>query len=382
MTFISHTIYRVVASTIALMLAASCAKVQTLTQKEPLVVSFQVGNSQQQTKTISGGSLLDEGCDNFYCNAWYYPAAGPAQSFMTDDEIRPDQIPNPTYWAPVRDHFWPKSGTVNFFSYASALPLGNHLSVSNEGRSFTITDYTVTGYDNIMIADAVYNATYANAGRSNEVLEVGNPNTPLTGVPTIFRHLLAQVEMDLTLYTASANVTTNTIYEVEVTDITLQNLRDEGSLTLTNTYSGGTAYGTQPWAPASNGTVIGWVPTGSARNVNLTPDSGNTIILSAGSSRGDRVIFLGGGSVMPQTLESSLAISITITIRTKHGDTTYNVDEGVVLHSGFYKSEIPSWAMNQRIIYHIDIDPVTRTLSFDPAIADWGSPIDGGSWQL
>ena len=387
MTIDLHTKLLAAAAALAALLLASCAKVETSATGEPVRVSFSVAGAPEQTRTaVTGGSLLDEGCTSFYCNAWYNPVVGAAQRFMDTAEILPDQTPNPTVWAPERSYFWPTTGTVNFFSYASARPLGNALSITNDGKTFTITDYTVTSHDNIMIADAVYNATYANAGSSTDVTDSGNTNAPLTGVPTIFRHLLAQVQMDLQLYAASP--TNNTTYEVEVTNVTLKNFRDRGSLTITNTYAG-SGFGIQEWSPASDGTELGWVAASvSAHDVDLTPDDGRVIILEAGDDEGDHVIFLGGGSVMPQTLENTLAISITITIRTKHGDITYNEDKGIVLQSDLSPGVGTSWKMNQRIIYHIKIDPVTTTLSFDPAISPWDpgnpptSPTDGGTVQL
>ena len=360
----------------AALLISSCAKVETFSTEEPSKVSFQVGRSASQTKASAGSSLIDEGCNNFWCNAWYTNQSG-VQRFMDTAEIVPDTTPAVNEWAPSRDYFWPRTGTINFFSYASARPLGNHLSVTNSGTTFTITDYTVTSEDNILIADAVYNATKAN---SNASLEPAGENDP-TGVPALFRHVLASVAMDLTLKTTAQKVTTNTTYEAIVTNVTLHNFRDQGSLTLTNTYGGGSAYGSQAWAPASDGTAIGWVPTGVVRDVDLTPDTSNTIVLPAGQVSSPDVIFLGRGAVMPQTLEGTLSLSITLTIRSKHGDTIYNEDRGIVIQSALSPDPGAAWKMNQRIIYHVQIDPVTTTLHFDPAVDIWDE-VSGGTVQL
>ena len=384
MTHNLHIRFLSVTAVLAALLLASCAKVETSVQGGPVPVSFNVAGAPKQTRTVTGGSLLDEGCTSFYCNAWYNPIVGPSQPFMESAEILPDQNPNPTVWAPGRDYFWPVTGTINFFSYASARPLDGYLTIGSDGTTFTITNYTVTSHDNIMIAGAVYNATYANAGSSTSVVDSGNTNAPLTGVPTIFRHLLTQVSMDLTLKTSTP--TTGTIYEVTVTNVTIHHLRNQGSITLTNTYS---ASNIQTWSPASDGTAKGWTATGAHTDVDLTPDDDNVITLPAGSSQGANVIFLGGGAVMPQELDNSdLALSITITIRTKHGDTVYNEDTGITLNSSLSSNVGSTWKMNQKIVYHIEIDPVTTTLSFDPAISPWdpgdppASPTDGGTVQL
>lgn len=365
----------VLTAAFAALLLSACAKVENLAPQQ--LIGFQVGRSASQTKASMGTSLIDEDCDNFWCNAWYTPTAGAVQRFMDTAEVVPDTTPGVNVWAPVRDHFWPRTGSINFFSYASARPLGNKLSVTNNGTTFTITDYTVTSTDNILIADAVYNATRDN---SNASLEPVNENDP-TGVPALFRHVLASVAMDLTLKTTAQKATVNTTYEAFVTNVTLHNFRDQGSLTLTNTYSGGSAYGTQAWSPASDGTQIGWVPGGSAHDVDLTPDSGTAIVLEAGETESDDVIFLGRGAVMPQSLENTLSLSITLTIRSKHGDTIYNEDRGVVLSSSLSPEAGAAWKMNQKIFYHVEIDPVTNTLRFDPAVEAW-DVTDGGTVQL
>ncbi|MBR6346912.1 MAG: hypothetical protein IKR69_05940 [Bacteroidales bacterium] len=365
----------VLAAAFAALLLSSCAKVETLSPR--VLIGFQVGRSASQTKASMGGSLIDESCSSFWCNAWYTPTAGSVQRFMDTDEVVPDETPGVNVWAPVRDYFWPHTGTINFFSYASARPLGNKLSVTNNGSTFTITNYTVTSADNILVADAVYNATRTNANAS---LEPAGENDP-TGVPALFRHVLASVAMDMMLKTTAQKATVNTTYEVIVTNVTLHNFRDQGSLTLTNTYSGGSAYGTQAWTPASDGTQVGWVPTGTAHDVDLTPDSQSSIVLDAGETESDDVIFLGRGAVMPQSLEGTLSISITLTIRSKHGATIYNEDKDVVLSASLDPAPGAAWKMNQKIHYHIEIDPVTTTLRFDPAVGEW-DVVNGGTIQL
>lgn len=376
----------------AALLAVSCAKVERFEVSEaPVQIDFSVVGSQQQTKhalPYTGAGLIQDGCVNFYCNAWYNPTAGATQRFMDTADVRPDQIPNPTVWAPTRNYFWPVTGSVNFFSYASARPLGAALtsvgaSESTPGTVFTITDYEIQDSDNILIADAVYFATRNNAGSSTAVVDTNNVNHPLTGVPTVFHHLLAQVAMDLQLTTA--NPTANTDYEVTVDDIKLTGVRDRGSITLTNTPLG--SYGSQCWtvtAPATPPTGwttnVGWVPTGSTVTYTLTPDAANVLTLQHGATVSTERIVLRGGAVMPQTL-GGISITLTITIRSKHGDTIYNTDENVVL-SGPLNNDQPAWYMNQKILYHIGFDPVTTTLTFDPVINEWDPPVNGGNVQL
>lgn len=381
--------------------ALSCVKVETVDTTPDTPISFEVASLLQTKATHNGGGLLQDGCTSFYCNAWFTPSLGTAnQRFMDHAQVLPQGLDandiNPTSWAPQRTYFWPRTGFINFFSYADRrgiLQSGGHLSISDNGRTFSITDYTIQDSDNIMIADAVYHATKANAGATptDTVHDSDNTNAPLTGVPTLFHHLLANVSMKMKLHTSSS--TPSTDYQVIVDHITLSNVLCRGSITLTNTNCN--SYTMNPWQlrpsddnlPAVSdfydGTHICWEPsTGAERQTfDLSPDEGTYLTLIHGEDESDEEIILMGGAVMPQTVVD-MTLTMTLTIRLWRGGidtgTMYNEDKDVVISAtiGQASSGIASWNVNQKITYNVQFDPVTSTVSFDPAVASWDSDIN------
>ena len=108
----------------ALAVSAACTKVETITPDQ--AISFEVAKYMPLTRAYN--SLLDETAagsdiDRFFTNAWYHDGAAGfgAQRFMTDQAIVPDNASDPTKWSPSgRNYFWPKTGSINFFSYAGS----------------------------------------------------------------------------------------------------------------------------------------------------------------------------------------------------------------------------------------------------------------------
>ena len=76
-------------------------------------------------------------------------------------------------------------------------------------------------------------------------------------------------------------------------------------------------------------------------------------------------------SVLPQTLTNSVEIQITFNLDSKHDDVVYLHEENITVKAKLNSIDIPSWNMNQRIIYTVTIDPVTEAISFDPAVLPW-----------
>ena len=351
---------------------AACTKVSVDEQLEK--ISFQVASYMVQTKA-TGTSLLNEGCNSFYTNAWYTPGTGSVQYFMQNVEILPDANSNPTTWAPADAYYWPKSGTLNFFSYASknalaASELDFGESADPKGTVFTITGHNVAADDNIMIADAVYNAGIGNK-EQNDITDSDNSNDP-QGVPTLMRHLLSQISFTIGLATPSAaSGTTN--FEATITSATLKNVVNKGSLALTANASDATGLNTKTWSPASDGTAVGWTAATSTEDITLTAPA-HTLTLAESATSGNVEDMLVNRTVLPQAISSNddIEIEIVYNLDTKHGTTVYTHQEGLTV-TGKLKNvtAVPSWNMNQRITYNVTINPITDLITFDPAVVAW-----------
>ena len=362
----------------ALVAFAACTKVNP-EEKKTDKISFQVAT--YMTKAQGNNFLLE--CPKFFTNAWYNPVSGAAQYYMQNVEILPDNTANPTQWAPAEAYYWPKSGKINFFSYASvndlaASELNFGANATPEGSTFTITGHKVVSTDNIMIADAVYNASKDNHNADGDDvtddLTSGN-DSGFNGVPTMFRHLLAQVRFNIGL--ATANPTTgSTNYIATVTEAKVVNVVNKGTLALTAGQATGTTLETQEWSPKANGTTPGWTASTVATDKeDLALQSTTALTLAAGARTGNNVEFLKYTSVLPQNLGDDIVLTIKYNLKTLHGNTVYlneDLEVSAKLNTALDEAAaIKNWCMNKRYTYNITIDPVTDIIKFDPAVADW-----------
>jgi len=363
----------VLAAVIAL---AACTKVKTEEKAE--TISFQVATYMTKAQ---GNNFLAE-CPNFFTNAWYNPVSGAAQYYMQNVEILPNSTTAPTQWAPAEAYYWPKSGSINFFSYASknalaASELDFGASATPEGSVFTITGHKVVATDNIMIADAVYNASRnehnADGEDVTDDLKAGTTDSNFNGVPTMFRHLLAQVKFNIGLATTTATTgTTNFI--AKVTGAKVEKVVNKGTLTLTAGAAAGSTLETQQWSPASDGTKVGWVASTVATDVDELALANTTALkLAAGETTGNSEMFLDFTSVLPQALTDDIVLTITYDLQTLHGTEVYIDEKALEVTAKLNSTTIKNWCMNKRYTYNITIDPVTDIITFDPAVAEWTS---------
>lgn len=349
----------------ALAAATACSKVETV-ETPAQEISFQVASYLPQTRAdeVQGTNFKAE-CDYFFTNAYYNGA-----TYMDNVKV----VLGNGAWAPEgAAYYWPRTGTVNFFSYASKNDLPtSELTAGN--ATFKITGHKVVESDNIMIADAVYGAGRtdhnADGNQVKDNLAEGTTDSGYKGVPTLFRHLLSQVSFKLGLVAGGNHAGTN--YEAKITSAKVVKVANTGDLTLSNNGSG-TSLTMAAWTPASDGTQVGWtVSTGEGVTEDLTLTTPTTLTLAEGATAGETVEVLAFRTVLPQTLTNDVEIQITFDLDTKHGTTTYIHEEGIVVSAKLNSIEaIPSWNMNQRIIYTVTIDPVTETVTFDPAVAAW-----------
>ena len=351
---------------------ASCKQV-TIDEPER-AISFEVASYMPQTRA-QGNNFEAECGTYFFTNAWYTPASGDVQHYMDDLQISLAG----GKWAPADAYYWPRSGSINFFSYASKNDLASSELDPGDavyGTTFKITGHTVAADDNIMIADAVYNATKdahnADGTAITDDLTSGT-DSAYQGVPTMFRHLLAQISFNIGL--ATQNPTTgSTNFKAVVTNAELVKVANKGDITLTAGASG-TGLNTQPWSPASDGTVVGWTNASGESTISLS--NSTPLTLAAGASAGNIEIFLTNYSVLPQALSDAVVLNITFDLQTLHGTTVYAEEKDLTVSAKLNVAKnasnvaVASWNMNQRITYNVTIDPVTETVTFDPAVAPW-----------
>ena len=351
---------------VAVVATAACTKVETVDNSPETPIAFQVVNYQTQTKAYN--SLLDESAagaqiTSFTTNAWFHGAGSyGVQQFMADESIVPDNTTNPTKWAPSsRDYYWPKTGYINFFSYA-----GSPAPTAKAEGSLTYTDVSVVPASNILVADAAYRFK-----ENNDPATYGQ-NSVTKGVPTLFRHKLAKVKFDVILdasETQPAYAWTATIKEASIT------VPQKGTLALTVSEPSGTtpataAY-TGAWASLStltpinkvSGDVVLKAKGEKKSDVDNVPD---------GSTAGKAAELIADSAVIPHTLTNDVVFNMTYTLAFSYNGGT-EVKEDIVIDPTKLTDFTPSitaWAMNTVYTYHIIIKP-NGVILFDPAVETW-----------
>jgi len=364
---------------IAALAAVGCSKTEV--GSESLLsdekIAFEVASFMDQTKAAGDAAttLNAEGFTTFYTYANLFPEIGDTQVYM--DNVAINYTADPKQWAPARDYYWPKAAGsyINFYSYVNTASQDPAITFNSEKTVATATysDKTIAAADNILLADA--------ALKQNGNLTTYTGISGVTsGVPTLFRHLLAKVAFKVQLVTTDEKKSANTKFVVTILNAgeTLSNVKadQKGSYTATNTFDD--VKHTLAWtAPAI------WTPSASPviETINfLTPEltlAKNTI------TSGDPADLLAERSVMPQTLDADNDFTLSYKV-----DTYYDEEASPYMSETFkvtgklatLVSTIGAWNKNTKITYTIKIDPVGNKVTFDPAVEEWGT--ENGTLEL
>ena len=397
-------------------------------------IGFEVANYARQTKAnISLAN--EEKIYQFHTYAYQFPKLGNPVDFMNVD-IFPWNVAGSTRtqitaandesyviseWAPAEDYFWPKTGYINFYSYAAndtSLNPTESVDGTKKAVTLTYTDKVIDANANILVADAALH--YSNSNSQTYNVDDSETSGHVTkGVPTLFHHQLAKVKFDVRARTTEAKKSENTIWKIQVlgtygtgADEIKSTIKpiNKGSLVLTNTdaLAADAAAQTQAWTLSYTDAtdVSGWRPStvatdkeeivflstadiASAPEV-LTIPVGKIESVDASNKAYDPVEILALRSVMPQ-LTANVAFTLVYKVQALHGTTvfmeeirTVGIDAAAALGSirlGNASGESPapntvaSWLANKKITYHIIIDPISEKVTFDPAVEDF-DPID------
>ena len=356
---------------------AACTKVDTVNANQDQAITFQVANYVPQTKS---DEVAYDGTE-FKTYAWFHPETGAAQVFMNDETIK-WQSGSKT-WAADRTYFWPKTGDVNFFSYA-----GTPVPTMTDG-SATYSEKTIAITDNALLASAAYHYGVSN-WNSNVYSGISYESTDVTGVPTLFHHILSQVSF-IVKFSAAGITDTNYKWDLTVNSASIE-YANVGSLTVTFTDPGSTG---QAWPYTTAG--YNWTPKANTANTELAAPAGTGAVAfngtankqtvtanSTGTAVSDGIYIIKEVSVMPQsivpTTGSNAVLNINYTLKSYYNNAehiTETVDlTDIVLSSKFTSNTISAWNMNYKYTYTITIQP-NKTVTFDPAVEAWATDAAG-----
>ena len=355
----------------ALVASAACTKNEAVNQTPDQAISFQV--AKYVGKTRAGESLFPQD-STFKTSSWFHEnATATAQSFMDGETIKWQSTT--TSWASDRAYFWPKTGWINFYSW-TGYPQPSSVAENRIQYNNVVIDTTA----NPMVASAALRyAKNENVYNGDDYKYSG---TDVEGVPTLFHHLLAQVNIIVKFDASDVN---DTDYKWDLTiDADTLTFANTGSLDIV--FADTIATKNQTWPFITTG--YHWTPSSTASNINLvgkdnlTADNKQTTQapnVSAGKKLFNYI------SVMPQDLTatgSAAKFSIKYTL-TSYYQNTQHIRETVVLGgdnaialtnfkydvSGTPTS-IDQWNMNYRYTYILTIKP-NKTVTFDPVVEQW-----------
>lgn len=356
----------VIAAAVIALAACTKTEVDNVTSENGPAISFQIANYASLTKA-GETSLITEGFNNFKTWAWYTSSTASNQAFMAPATVTWDA--GNTQWAPS-DHvyYWPKTGYINFFSFA-----GNFYpsTVALDGESKAVATYaenTIATNSNILVADGAY-------GFFNNDAAVYKLDGVTKGVPTLFRHMLSRVKFDVKVDATDVDDVKNH-WKVTVTSATVS-YRNKGTLVVNFPATPAITLGADN-KPTTAGQTLKytsetWTPA-SVANETLT-NAANVIVETDGHAASTAEILIADSVVMPQTLATT-NVTVALTYTLEH---TYDggaaISEVVPISAKALTDFTPSiaaWDPNTVYTYHIVIKPAAdNKILFDPAVETW-----------
>jgi len=339
-------------------------------------ISFQVAKfrTSRADEKINGTKFE---YDHFVTHAWSAASAADDNVFM--DHQRVVKTSDGSAWMPERDYYWPNYSTVDFISYYPENADKNCPVVERE--KLTYTGYDVSG-DKADITVATNDLMYAEkaVGYSGNIDDVNDDNggthdSGYSGVPTLFHHALAQLEIRILVRQPAGE--SESRWEAVVDHAKLDGYYTKGDLELTLKQPDLT-HGVTGWQPAGEENV-GWTLSADATTTSqqIIESASPVTVSSTGSGTGYVTDTRGGcmsifkAFVLPQTLTDQHRFELKYTLNKYRGNNLETSEADTEVRKILLKTDlIPHWGMNQKIVYTIIINPGQKIL-FDPAVVDW-----------
>ena len=361
----------------AVAVLASCTKAEVNTPDQ--AISFQAANYMSQ---VTKANVTFGTGNTFHTNAYVHTllnGSPSTQQMMFDEEI--SWVDDPTFqWLPSRTYFWPKTGYVNFFSYA-----GSPAPTAKAENSLTYTTVDIATDSDILVAEAAYEQT-------GNLSTYHIDNAGVKGVPTLFHHMLSKVTFKVKLDATDAynGIPANKNYyswEVVVDESKFGYVNQgTANFTFADGQAGNVASpvaNQQLWnAPTGD---FAWTITGNNAGSELASTvigEPNKMTVTSAATVSEVKTLFDEVSVLPQDLTNDAnahgQISLKYTIKSTYDDgvnPAKTITETVTIGLTdivTYVTSISGWKMNYKYIYNIIIKP-GEPISFDPAVVEWES---------
>ncbi|MBR5924756.1 MAG: hypothetical protein IKZ60_04780 [Bacteroidales bacterium] len=397
----------------ALVAGAACSKVETVDNRPDKKISFEVANYSGQTKAAGDTISVLAETSRFSSKAWLHAndAATGTDFFGTATNKYTEDVNynGSNAWEPTLEYFWPK-GAGSYVNFVSWYTKNQKAQLDSAAVTETLMEWgtganpvTIVTDDNILFADEAW--------RYTDNAETYKFNGVTKGVPTLFHHALAKLAFNVRLSTITTS--TKSVWDVDIDTVELK-VGNNGYLTLSNedpvsnttrAWKVGADYSTGLAATSEN---IGWVrPTTPTLETIVEDGRGSeteefiavqfsdfkpTTLTSGHAVSGEFQVLLPERTVMPQVIDGGVVtFKMTFYIRVFHADSNGDkaefdgvdgIDDNDAFSTELITIEknlhdlvgaIDNWKMNTKYTYNITIDPVGKTVLFDPAVVKWAT---------
>ncbi len=338
---------------ITLVAFAGCAKMESAPAPEQ-AVSFEVAR-YARTKAVAITEFT-----SFSSKAFLYAeGVDGVQMFFGNNGETITWRPATSEWTPSHPYYWPK-GEESYINFVSWRASEGIVPTTVTETSFVVTR-TVEADDQLLIADEAWRCT------SN--LTTYRFNGVVSGVPTLFHHVLAKVQVNMKMTTETDPDDALVTYEVVLQNARIEGLYDTGTLSLTN--SDPSASETRAWAgPASNAYL--WT-------LDQNSNGNDVVMVSSSTSLSETpTAILPERSFIPQALGNGIVLHLTYTVTTKSNGvvTSSETDIPAEIKLNTIKNlsnvAITDWLPNTIYNYNLIINPISKQILLEPLVeSEW-----------
>lgn len=364
------------ASAMAILAGCTRTEIRSIAD-EPQQITFRTVVGQQSTKDLVSDTKypVDETFGSFaFFNKQGETFPTGASLYMPNSEVK-----NTTYatsgkvWTTATPYYWPKQGSLTFFSYSPFDKLNAQTSCdATNGIKITGWDVDANQDVDVMVADVKKNLTKANA----------TGNGTYDGVATAFRHKLSQIvgfkfktNKDYAGGCAETAAKAGDKY-FYFNKIAINNIKYKGTYKSTINVDGNNL---GSWTPETDTKDYVWYEKNATDPVEFF---GNTATVSPAPTSGYYLVlpqnFTDPGIGQGSNVEN---IEIKYTIRTYvkaySGNATDYTEEEVHVYAPLYSihNATPAgdtkWHMNKKITYSFTVNLDDDQIYWAPSVVDW-----------
>lgn len=325
---------------------------------EDIPITYSVLQKSMGTRAVVSGTEYPKGVP-FGSFAYYLPAGktwrdnkADAQIYIDNNKVEYDATGTGSFaansWHSDIVHYWPKAGSLTFFSYSPYKALKDRISCTT-ANGLMIDSWTAGMVPGD--AAATETADLMIAQSENQTANVSSSGTYHVGVPTAFRHILCQIEVRAKL----DNVDPDADYRVN-------------SITLNNIWS--TArFSNERW---NNQQVAKSVTYSSGKSLNTDGKTSEIVFPAMIMIPQNRLAVTGTNG------RDAPSITIDYSYKTK-SETSYTSPEGGVTKTFLEIDGLSqSWSQGKKYILTIAFSTKDAYLEFDTSVSGWddGTGVD------